>query len=191
MEELENNNLIYSYILGLYLGDGYINKMKKTYRMRIFLDKKYPTLIEFVKNKLSKLFSKNKIGIVNGIGCVSISVYNNSLPLIFPQHGFGRKHNRKIELTKYQLEIIDWNQLLKGLFHSDGCYYKDRGKDYFNFTNVSEDIVNIFKMCCDKNKILYTQSINKKSKKITIRISRRDDVNNFKKIVETKEIMAP
>jgi hypothetical protein len=41
----------------------------------------------------------------------------------FPQHGPGRKHDRKIELTDWQLELTRAHPgaLVRGLIHSDGC----------------------------------------------------------------------
>ena len=35
----------YVYLLGMYLGDGYISPMKKRWRLRIVLDDRYPALI--------------------------------------------------------------------------------------------------------------------------------------------------
>ena len=92
----------YSYLLGIYLGDGYINKTEKTYRLRISLDKKYTNINENVIKILNKIFPNNKVGIIDREGCIDISVYNNNLPKLFPQHGIGRKHNRLIQLTGWK-----------------------------------------------------------------------------------------
>jgi hypothetical protein len=44
-------------------------------------------------------------------------------PCLFPQHGPGRKHERRIELTPWQQELVDLDPrpLVRGLLHSDGC----------------------------------------------------------------------
>ncbi|MDQ7027019.1 MAG: helix-turn-helix domain-containing protein [Anaerolineae bacterium] len=56
----------YAYVFGLYLGDGHISKTKshRAHRIMIFLDKKYPKIIEHCVESLGFVFSKNKIGIV-------------------------------------------------------------------------------------------------------------------------------
>jgi hypothetical protein len=41
----------------------------------------------------------------------------------FPQHGPGKKHNRRIALEAWQQRIVDehpW-EFIRGLYHSDGC----------------------------------------------------------------------
>ena len=52
-----------------------------------------------------------------------VKAYSNHWPCLFPQHGPGRKHLRKIELADWQREIVErhpW-ELIRGLIHSDGC----------------------------------------------------------------------
>jgi hypothetical protein len=65
---------------------------------------------------------------------------------LFPQHGPGRKHERKIELTGWQQDLVDLDPrpLLRGLLHSDGCRVLNwvKGTPYprYHFSNVSPDI---------------------------------------------------
>ena len=42
---------------------------------------------------------------------------------MFPQHGPGKKHQRKIELAVWQQKLVDLDPrpLVRGLLHSDGC----------------------------------------------------------------------
>jgi hypothetical protein len=183
IENLENKNKVYSYVLGLYLGDGYINKTDRAYRLRIFLDKKYTTLNSFAKSKLSELFEKNKIGITETkSNCVVLSVYNKNLPTLFPQHGKGLKHNRTIDLSDWQIKLIDWLELIRGLFHSDGSYYFDRDRDYFNFRNYSKEILEIFKLCCEKLLISYTTPND-----VTVRVGKRKDVQKLVELIGNKD----
>jgi hypothetical protein len=46
-------------------------------------------------------------------------------PCVFPQHGPGRKHNRKIALEDWQQKIVDRHSgmFLRSLFHSDGSRF--------------------------------------------------------------------
>lgn len=81
-------------------------------------------------------------------------------PVLFPQHGPGRKHRRKIELAPWQQEIVDAapQGFLRGLIHTDGWRGLNRvrvkGKDYayprYQFSNRSNDIRNLFTDACDK-----------------------------------------
>ena len=93
------------------------------------------------------------------IGC-----YSKAWPLLFPQHGPGRKHQRKIELVLWQEEIVDRfpREFLRGLIHADGCRVLNRvnGKDYprYLFDQVSNDIRRLFCEACDRLGIEYTWS---------------------------------
>ncbi len=54
---------------------------------------------------------------------VVLQICNVALLAAFPQHGPGRKHHRRIELTDWQLELTRAHPgaLVRGLIHSDGC----------------------------------------------------------------------
>ncbi len=81
---------------------------------------------------------------------VVIGCYSKAWPLLFPQHGPGRKHTRKIELARWQREIVERHPkpFLRGLIHSDGCQVLNRvnGKGYprYFFSQVSDDIRSLF-----------------------------------------------
>jgi hypothetical protein len=49
-------------------------------------------------------------------------------PCMFPQHGPGMKHTRKIELTDWQQQLVDDDprSVLRGLIHSDGTRFLNR-----------------------------------------------------------------
>lgn len=185
---IEDNNLneTYSYILGLYLGDGYINKMKRTYKLRIVNDVKYSKLNMFIKLQLEKLFPSNVVGFVNRNTYLEIYVHSNKLEKLFPQHEVGRKHQRKIILTNWQTEIISNKYLLIGLFHSDGCYYinKVNGYEYesYSFSNKSLDIHKIFQTCCNNLGLSYTKT----NKMNETQLRKRDVVNYLKDNIGTK-----
>src|SRR5207244_3852587 len=85
---------------------------------------------------------------------VTIVSYSNAWPCLFPQHGPGRKHERKIELVPWQEAIVqrEPEQFIRGLLQSDGCRIINRvcvnGTDYayprYLFSQVSKDIQGIF-----------------------------------------------
>lgn len=154
----------YAYILGCYLGDGYLNKQGKyTWKIRISSDVKYPNIIKEQTQSLDKLFGgafTNQIG-----NCVTVMCYDKNLPIYFPQHGTGRKHDRVIQLESWQQSIVDRHPaaFLKGLYHSDGSRYIHRHREYersmYNFTNRSKDIIDLFCSVCNILDVRYVKRV--------------------------------
>jgi hypothetical protein len=76
-----------------------------------------------------------------------VSSYSRHWPTIFPQHGPGLKHTRRIALTAWQEAIVREfpSEFLRGCLESDGCRHRRivNGKDYpaYSFTNHSDDIL--------------------------------------------------
>ena len=157
----------YAYLLGLYLGDGNIVKMRRIYRMRVTLDAKYPNIINSCVQAGKVLLPENQIGIAERLNngrpsCVDVSIYHKNLPLFFPQHGAGLKHSRPIKLETWQESIVnDYSlEFFRGLYHSDGSRSSNivNGKDYprYEFANTSADIVQLFSATCDRLGIHWT-----------------------------------
>jgi hypothetical protein len=130
---------------------------------------------------------KMSVGTVRKIGCLEVYASWKHWPCLFPQHGPGRKHLRRIELAEWQRAIIaEWpDRLLRGLIHSDGCRFINRvkGTDYprYAFTNHSEDIRRIFCWACDIFGIVWRPSNWK-----TISVARRADVARLDSIIGPK-----
>lgn len=152
----------YSYALGMYLGDGHITEMKRlkngnsNYRLRIFCDAKYPSIIFRIKAALSSINPSRKVltKVKDNGSCVVVYTYSNNLVNLFPQHGPGRKHTRKIYLEPWQKKIIDANPkpFVRGLVESDGCRFVNKVGKYsypsYSFTNKSNDLHLIFSWAC-------------------------------------------
>lgn len=171
----------YSYLLGLYLGDGCIATHPRSYRLRISLDQKYPNIIAECKAAMADVLP-NRVGQVQSIGCVEITSYSQHWPCFFPQHAAGPKHRRRIILQPWQ----SWSAverhprlLLRGLIHSDGCRFTNRVRrpsgiyEYprYMFSNRSADIREIFMLACERVGIQC-----KPSNAWTIAVSRSDAV---------------
>lgn len=150
----------YSYLLGLYLGDGCISKLARTYFLRIACADAWPGLIAECERAMRAVRPENSVFRVQQQGCVQVTAYSKHWPCLFPQHGPGRKHDRKIALEPWQQEIVDahpW-EFIRGLIHSDGCRITNwttrmvagERKRYeyprYFFTNKSGDIVRLY---CD------------------------------------------
>jgi hypothetical protein len=76
-------------------------------------------------------------------GVVVVHVYCGHLACVFPQHGPGKKHERRILLEDWQRTIVDaepWS-FLRGCIRSDGCVFVNRTGRYeyvsYGFANHS------------------------------------------------------
>ena len=146
------------YLLGLYLGDGCIAACpRNVYKLRIACAARYPELIRQCELAMAEVLP-NKVGRIRKTneGCWEVYSFSKHWPCLFPQHGPGRKHERKIELTPWQQELVDLDPrpLVRGLLHSDGCRVLNwvNGTAYprYHFSNVSADIRAIFGWACDQ-----------------------------------------
>jgi predicted DNA-binding protein YlxM (UPF0122 family) len=177
----------YAYMLGIYLGDGYISKgSERVLKIRITLDVKYPKIIEHCVKELQKLLPDNRVNVVdkydtkNGeryISCVEVVCHYKYWHQVFPQHAKGRKHNRSIILEDWQQYIVDKYPLefFRGLYHSDGSRSRNfiNGKDYprYFFANWSDDILKLYTDTVDRLGLIWTTT-NRRN----VAISRREDV---------------
>ena len=156
----------YSYLLGFYLGDGCLSLGRRNvYRLRIKTDIRYPGIIAECAAAMQAVMPDNRVLVQRmPYRAVEIGCSSKRWPLLFPQHGPGRKHERRIALEPWQEAIVarhPW-QLLRGLIHSDGCRVLNRvnGKDYprYLFTQVSDDIRRLFSETCRHVGVRYTWS---------------------------------
>lgn len=150
--ELEQQS--YTYLLGLYLGDGWLSEhRRRVFRLRIALDARYGDIIDECAHAMATV-SRRAVGRTRAPGCIVVGAYWKHWPCVFPQHGRGRKHRRTIELTTWQQDLVRRypDRLLRGLIHSDGCRFLNRvnGTDYprYQFRNTSEGIRVIFRSAC-------------------------------------------
>jgi hypothetical protein len=152
----------YAYLLGMYLGDGYISAHPRdVWQLRIFCDAQYPGIILECAQAIEALFPSQRAGLrlQTRSDCVEVSLYSKHWPCLVPQHGPGRKHTRPIRLHEWQQEIVAEQRpaFLRGLMHSDGCRFVARQtygtRTYewprYCFSNRSEDIKALFCETCD------------------------------------------
>jgi hypothetical protein len=173
----QHQHPIYVYLLGLYLGDGCISRMRSTYVLRIFLNENQPHVIAEASRAISHLVPIRRVGLGRNGACVYVRSYWGIWPTFFPQHGPGRKHRRKIMLDPWQQALVASHseQFLRGCIHSDGSRHRRivKGKNYpaYSFSNRSRDILDLFADACRRLGIHYTRPT-----RIAISIARRPDV---------------
>jgi hypothetical protein len=145
----------YAYLLGLYLGDGFIAREPRSWCLRIFFDARYPGIIGEGVRAIRAVRPDNRVLVARRAPtrCVVVQCSSTRWPELFPQHGPGRKHERLIELAGWQLAITREHPkfLIRVLLHSDGCRsmntvrHGQRRYSYprYHFTNRSDDIKEI------------------------------------------------
>jgi DNA-binding transcriptional regulator WhiA len=188
LEMVSRNPKEYSYLFGLYLGDGCVEYVKGNYySLSIHQDSKYTNLINKHKESILNFFGRNPY-ILTRSNCTVIRTGGSDIKFLFPKFGIGRKHLNKVILPKILIDNMDYLSLVEGLFQSDGSYYYDNhNKKYFyNFTNKSIDIIEIFKTCLDNLSIGYT-TYEKKDGKFVVNIRKKSDVDRMIYLVGTKK----
>ena len=184
----------YSYLLGIYLGDGTISRFTRCYALRVFMDSRYSEIIAEVASAIRAVMPESLASIYPHPrhNVVTIVCYSKAWPCLFPQHGPGRKHERKIELAPWQKVIVEHEpeQFIRGLIHSDGCRVTNRvtirGKRYayprYFFSQVSKDIQELFCSTCRQLGIDYAFSGRGKD----VSIHRRESVARLDAFVGPK-----
>jgi hypothetical protein len=154
----------YAQLLGWYLGDGHIVAYKRgVYLLAIFNDRKYERLNEEIRELFEAVKPGGRPFTRSLPGAVSTGCYWKHWPCLFPQHGPGMKHMRKIELQRWQQEIVAEfpGLFLRGLFNSDGCRIENWTTKFVNgerkryeypryfFTQKSTDIMGLCQWALD------------------------------------------
>lgn len=190
----ELDEAAYALLLGWYLGDGHIAKARRgVFCLQIANDQKYPELNQEIAATIRLVKPTASPCLRTGQGMIRIEARWKHWPCLFPQHGPGLKHLRKIELADWQLEIVAKypQQLLRGLFHSDGCRFVNWAsrpgvdKRYFYvrymFSNESDDIRKILTDALDLLGIAWRQP-----RRNVIAVSRKEGVGALDTFVGPK-----
>lgn len=173
----------YAYLLGLYLGDGCILRHPRVHRLNIVLDAVYPVIVAEAVAAVSLVMPASKASARRHPRhrYIEVNSYSKHWPCVFPQHGPGRKHERRIVLEPWQREICDRypHRLLRGLIHSDGyrgmntIRHPNRTYAYprYQFCNHSDDVRAIFCEYCDRVGVQW-----RRMNRWNISVARRDSV---------------
>ena len=148
----------YSYLLGLYLGDGHIVDKPTQHHLSLYCCDGWPGLLDEAEAAMLAVLPGYNTGRRQKPGCTEVKSYTKHWTCLFPQHGPGMKHTRLIALEPWQQAITEEHPwpLVRGLIHSDGSRVINwttrqlttgpRRYEYarYFFTNKSADIRNIF-----------------------------------------------
>jgi len=114
------NESSYAYLLGLYLGDGHITRgPRDVYVLAIACSDDWPGLMAAARQAMSAVMPTSSVSFARQTGCTMVKSYSKHWTCLFPQHGPGRKHMRKIELEQWQDAIVRKfpGEFARGLFH--------------------------------------------------------------------------
>jgi hypothetical protein len=169
----------YTQLLGMYLGDGCLSPHPRgVFKLRLSLDARYPGVMEECQDAMREVMPRSRLNRISYGTWFEVYSYSKSWPCLLPQHGPGKKHERPIELTDWQWQLVRRrpDRLLRGLLHSDGCRFQSTGRGgwshpRYSFTNTSGDIRAIFCAACDMLALRWTTSAAR-----TIYVSRMEDV---------------
>ena len=174
----------YAELLGVYLGDGCISELERTFRLRIALDLKYPEIIRDCRALMERTFPKNPVGLVKFKqgNYINLSVYHRHLPCLFPQHARGKKHERRITLEDWQFATVvasPW-RFIRGCIRTDGCVFVNRTGPYeylsYHFANMSRDIAEYLAFALGSVGVSYRLTSGSKTGLNVIRVNRRASV---------------
>lgn len=186
----------YAYLLGLYLGDGHIARGRRdVYALTLACSDAWPGLIVAAREAMSAVMPANKVCAVRRVGCTQIKSTSKHWPCLFPQHGAGRKHQRRIALESWQQAIVRAfpGAFARGLIHSDGCRVinrvrrrcvdGDRWYEYsrYFFSNESADILALCGETLDQLEVRWRYS-----RRNVISVARREAVARLDEFVGPK-----
>jgi hypothetical protein len=185
----------YAALLGFYLGDGCISTYGRHTTFRVSGDADWPGIIADISRLVETVHPAGGVFHVRAPGAIVVHGNWKHWPCLFPQHGPGRKHERRILLTKWQEEVVIAfpADFLRGLFHSDGARVKNwatrivggerKRYDYarWQFSNRSDDIRNLCCWALDLADVAWRQS-----GPWTISVSRREAVAVLDELIGPK-----
>jgi len=165
--------------LGMYLGDGYLAPVQRNYALRIYLNRRQQNVVARVRRAIEIVLPGRRVNEVQRrvSPITEVTCYSRDWPLVFPQHGPGRKHTRRIVLAEWQRSIVEARPVdfLRGCLESDGCRHRRivNGTDYpaYSFSNRSEDILQLCVWACALMSVRC-----RRSNAWTLSIARRPDV---------------
>jgi hypothetical protein len=92
------------------------------FALSIFCSDDWPGLLAAARSAMAAALPPSRVFCVKHQGCTEVKSTSKHWPCLFPQHGPGKKHTRKIELQQWQAAIVQEypGEFAKGLIHSDG-----------------------------------------------------------------------
>ncbi|GAA4184480.1 hypothetical protein GCM10022252_13470 [Streptosporangium oxazolinicum] len=130
---------------------------KGVYQLSLSCGDNWPGLIAEAADVMAAVMPTSSVSRRRKNGCTEVKSHSKHWVCLFPQHGPGRKHLRKIALEDWQRKIVEMHpgRFARGLMHSDGYRGTNRVRRHFNgsdhwyeyprylFGNESKDILEL------------------------------------------------
>jgi hypothetical protein len=158
------------------------------------MDMAWPGLIAECASAMQAVFPRNCVSVYRphaDSNCMVVFAPSNHVVCLFPQHGRGMKHLRRIELADWQQPIVSEHAsaFVRGLLHSDGCRFTNPVTTHrvryeyprYMFSNASKDILSLFARACDGLGVEWRRTGDR-----TIAVSGRDSVSLLDQFVGPK-----
>jgi hypothetical protein len=137
---------------------------REVWKLRVYCGDAWPGLIRECVRAMQCVLPASKVMRQQYQGCIEVFSYSKHWPCLFPQHGAGKKHLRRIFLQSWQQTMVTElpGQFARGLFHSDGYRGMNRVRralpdgdhwcEYprYLFTNESTDILELCGAALDR-----------------------------------------
>ncbi|MFF9020769.1 helix-turn-helix domain-containing protein [Streptomyces eurythermus] len=161
----------YAYLLGLYLGDGYLISKPRQHYLMVTCTASWHGLVDAAEDAMRRVLPEPSVSRTVRSGCVDVKSFSKHWVCLLPQHGPGKKHERPVILEPWQQSVVDahpWD-FVRGLIHSDGCRVTNwmtrvvagERKRYeyprYFFTNKSGDILGLYTGTLDRLGVEWTQ----------------------------------
>jgi intein/homing endonuclease len=138
------NSEVLSYVIGAALGDGNLSCPNgRATRLRITCDAKYPLVAREIEESLQLIFPSNRVSrVYRAETYFDISVYSNTLNDLLPWSvGKGTKIAQSAHVPEWIKQDISYvKSCIKGLIHTDGSIYIDRGYKMVHFSNRIQEL---------------------------------------------------
>jgi hypothetical protein len=176
-----------AFLIGMTLGDGHIQKFPRTERLLISLNTKYPGLIEYVNNLMTKIFEKQAtLSKVRNSNCMRVWVYQKMISsrLEIPTGNRGMSTlGIPGWIWKSKTYIIF---CLKGLFEAEGSLsiHLPTYTYNFGFSNKNQKLLDDVEMA------LRILGFNPEVRSDKIRLRKKEEVFLFKKLINFRKYNA-
>ena len=164
----------YAYLLGAYLGDGYVANTGRTFQLVITLDAIYPDIVEECRAAIVlTLPATRPCGNPHSIARFASQQGARTGRPSSPRWGRAASTSARSSSRRGSREIVESHPwpFVRGVIHSDGCRTVNRFKTrlpsgrvaeyayprYF-FSNLSADIRGLFCDSCERLGLRWTQS---------------------------------
>jgi DNA-binding transcriptional regulator WhiA len=171
-------------LLGVILGDGHIEKFPRTECLRLVSKASRRGFVDYYSNVIEKVFHKKpSIYLRKNTRAVDIRIYEKQISnrLGIPT---GSKRNLLYEIPKWILNNEEYIiRFLRGLYEAEGSFstHKPTYTYKFIFSNKNDSLLNIVE------KLLTKLGFHPHVSKYKVQISRKDEVYEFKSLIEFRK----